>query len=207
MPVTQWIRWQCAFATSKKALRMGWSSVALFPHFISWAKLQGYDPDEGLDNDDLDPVVLSRALFGTPEDVTVSAVTDWRSVGLLTASGGRYFIHNYRKWQPDPTVTERVRRHREKMKRDETVTSVCNADGTGPDGTVREEKKREKEKTPRPPSGGTRTSFDELTPEEQYQKGLKMVDDNVPGSVQYVRQAAKGGQRWAARVCGARGLK
>ena len=182
---------------------MGWSSVALFPRFISWAKSQGYDPDEGLDNDDLDPVVLSRALFGTPKDVTVSAVTDWRSVGLLTATGGRYFIHNYRKWQPDPTVTERVRRHREKVKRLETVTSVCNDDGTGPDGTG-----QDKEKTPRPPTnGGTYVAFDKLSEDEKVRRGLKMVDDHIPGAVVYVRQAAKDGQRWAQRVCGARTLK
>jgi len=157
MPVTQWIRWQCAYATNPRTLLLSWESAALFPHLIAWAKIQGYDPDEGLDPRYFQPRVLSRALFGAPEPVTVTCVTEWTDAGLIYEKGGNVYIKGFRKWQPDPTAVDRKRRQREREKdvTEVTGTSVSHADGTGRDGTVREGTK-EREKNPPTPQRGAR---------------------------------------------------
>ena len=219
MPVTQWIRWQCAYATNPRTLLLSWESAALFPHLIAWAKIQGYDPDEGLDPRYFQPRVLSRALFGAPEPVTVTCVTEWTDAGLIYEKGGNVYIKGFRRWQSDPTAVDRKRRQREREKdvTEVTGTSVSHADGTGPDGKGRDrtgidserEGKNNGKGTPLPmvPPGVNRTEWDRMSPDQQYEEANRLVDRGGKGLVSFYQHAAADGALWAIRVCAKRGWR
>ena len=136
---TPWFRFEAGYPTNPKTLRMSWEGVALFPLICCMFKAQGWPGETG--EDDIDPAVLSR-YTGMPLDVVEAGLREVFKVELMVREDGYAVIPAWRTFQPDPGVTERVRKHREKQnetvtKRDETVTTVGNADGTVPDGTVR----------------------------------------------------------------------
>lgn len=144
---TPWFRFEAGYPTNPKTLRMSWEGVALFPLICCMFKAQGWPGETG--EDDIDPAVLSR-YTGMPLDVVEAGLREVFKVELMVREDGYAVIPAWRTFQPDPGVTERVRKHREKQnetvtKRDETVTTVGNADGTVPDGTVRDETGQEQE--------------------------------------------------------------
>ena len=135
---TPWFRFEAGYPTNPKTLRMSWEGVALFPLICCMFKAQGWPGETS--EDDIDPAVLSR-YTGMPLAVVVQGLAEVFKVGLLARDGDLVTLPAWRSFQPDPGVTERVRKHREKRsetaeKRTVTVTSVGNADGTVPDGTV-----------------------------------------------------------------------
>jgi len=143
---TQWIRWEAAYPFNPRTLRMGWEGTVLFPFVASMAKLQGH-ADGMIPAEDLTPEVLSIYTGGMPTDRIAEGLRQLFDVGYLVGHGAEVEIPAWRKFQGDPTASDRKRKQRDRDRKvathgrptpDVTVTSRSHDDGTERDGTERD---------------------------------------------------------------------
>ena len=150
MAHSQWIRWQVGYRTAPRTLRLR-SPLAIlgYPMLCAWAKGQGCLED-GIPAEDLDSDTLAFILGGCSPAEAQEALDEWLRVGYLRGEGPLLIIPSARKWHPDRTAAERMRRYRERLK------SKDDSNCYGNDRSLRVPDRTGLEKEPphSPPTGG-----------------------------------------------------
>ena len=138
--MANWLRLETEMAFA------GWTSRLPNNQYAAWVKILQIVKVYG----DRGSIAIGK-LADHAKHATVSRRLLTDTIAQATASGaieqdnGVYSLPSWRKYQKDPTVTERVARHRAKDVTDVTVTRVGNDDTTLRDTTLH---------SPLPPSGG-----------------------------------------------------